>query len=86
MEVKIERKIDTTELKERLNKIINVNMKDRTYACISKDDIKDIVSILEYLENIENKQKKCFRDFDLTNFACHICENRDVCKEKEDKK
>lgn len=84
MEIKIERKIDTTEIKEKLNKVINGGMKDRTYVSVSKDDIKDIISILECLEEYEKKtaeeNKKCFRKFDLMNFACCICKNKDICE------
>lgn len=86
MEIKIERKINTTEIKERLSNVTN-SMKDRTYVSISKDEIKDIISILEYLEKCEKEQeeenKKCYREFDSINFACCICENRDTCKEEK---
>lgn len=84
MEIKVERKINTTEIKEKLNKVINGNMKDRTYVSISKDDIKDIISILEHLEKCEKEQeeenKKCFRKFDSINFACCICKNKNMCE------
>ena len=87
MEIKIEKKIDTTEIKEKLNKVINGSMKDRAYVSVSKDDIKDVISILEYLEECEKEQeeenKKCFSKFDSMNFACCICKNRDACKEKK---
>lgn len=86
----IKTKIDTTEVKEKLKSVLSKSMPDKADALISKDIIKNVISILEYLEEYEKEQieenKKCFREFDSINFACCICENRNTCKEEETKK
>lgn len=61
MEIKIERKINTTEIKERLSNVTN-SMKDITYVPISKDEIKDIISIIECLEEYEKERQKKARN------------------------
>lgn len=90
MEIKIEKKIDTTEIKEKLNKVINGNMKDRAYVSISKDDIKDIISILEYLEECDiceareeckiKSKKYCFGNY-WGSIACMLCDMSMLCKQ-----
>ena len=87
MEIKLEKKIDTTEIKEKLKDVLSKSIPDKADALISKDIIKNVISILEYLEEYEKEQaeenKKCYREFDSINFACCICENRDTCKEEK---
>lgn len=90
MEIKVERKIDTTEIKEKLNKAINGGMKDRTYVSVSKDDLKDIISILEYLEECDiceareeckiKSKKYCFGCY-WVSIACMFCNMSELCKQ-----
>ena len=87
MEIKIERKIDTTEIKEKLKGAFTESMKDRTHIYVQKEDINDVIDVLEYLENMDvkeqeesQKKEKCRRKFSVTSFPCMMCEKYDECK------
>ena len=88
MEIIKTKKINVSELKEKLNDSLAKSMKDRAYMSISKDDIKEVIDVLEYLEDMDEKEpeesqkkeRKCRRMFSVTSFPCMICEKYDECK------
>lgn len=87
MEIIKTKKINVSELKEKLKGAFTESMKDRTYIYVQKEDINDVIDVLEYLENMDvkepeesQKKKKCRRMFSVTSFPCMICERYDECK------
>ena len=87
MEIIKTKKINVSELKEKLKGAFTESMKDRTHIYVQKEDINDVIDVLEYLENMDvkkqeesKKKEKCRRMFSATSSMCIICEKYDECK------
>ena len=85
MEIIKTKKINVSELKEKLNDALIKSMKDRAYMCIQKEDAKDVIDVLEYLENMDVKEqeeskKYCFGCY-WVSITCMLCNMSELCKQ-----
>lgn len=85
MEIIKTKKINVSELKEKLKGAFTESMKDRTYIYVQKEDAKDIIDVLEYLENMDVKEpeeskKYCFGCY-WVSITCMLCNMSELCKQ-----